>query len=350
MAKLYHVSEDGVLRECKAKPGNCYLGQHFDSIDKGNKYLESIFEESFFNNKDLKECLLIDNQKYIYNKKAKEKIPFTVNETMKRTALVELKIKEALEKKQDTKSLYFNPNTNMWTTERTRLHNKILSKLEDEYKNASNDGIVIISSGLSGAGKSTVISSVLQDRKYDFCTIDSDRIKEELIKENMCPKIEGLTEMESVGLIHSESSYLADVLLTRMAKQKKNIIYDCTCKDLKSTMKRINLIKENGYSEDKIKIIHVDVSVDTSKERAKARYRHGLNEKVQNNNGYGGRWVPLSVIDGCQPKNKNFKSSNAETIVSLYENGLIKHKPQIFDNSGSKPEEIKYNDFIEGKI
>lgn len=107
-----------------------------------------------------------------------------------------------------------------------------------------------------------------------------------------------------------------------------------------------------------MQFIFVDISPQTAKERAKFRYARGLNEglRVEGKNldrsdkdkksVIGGRYLPEYVIDESKPKTDKYSSVNAETLIQLHEDAdLGLPEPKVYDNSGSAPIPINYNDF-----
>ena len=191
----------------------------------------------------------------------------------------------------------------------------------------------------------------------EWATVSSDDIKEMLAEKGYVPEVEGLTPMESSTLVHEESSYLADRLLSELSKQGKNIIYDFTCKKTSSALRRMGVLTDNGYKYEDMQFVYVDIDPNTAKLRAKNRYLQGLNQGINTaiENKYldeqkkiiGGRYLPEHIIDGCKPKGNKYSSVNAENIIELHnDKSMNLPRPKIYNNMGSEPVAIDYDKFV----
>lgn len=336
----YHIKADGTPGICRAK-NKCPLGndtQHFDSKDEADAFILKKHEENY--------GLIGDPQINLYKQKKANNEKFSTYEANTRALWVEEKTKEALKDKKDTLSIHFDKNLQQWSDERTKLHDSLLNELKEKYKNVPSDGQVIMSAGLPGSGKTTTLTRALNVEMDKYAMISSDDFKEMLAERGAVPEIEGLSPMEASTLVHHESSYLADRLLNTMVSENKNIIYDCTCKNEASTRKRLNAFLNNGYNNKNVQLVFVNISLDAAKERAKYRYKEGLNTS-----NIGGRHLPEAIINSCVPENSEFQSKNAETVVKLSnDDKLDLPTPLVFDNSGRAPIQIEFDDFKKGEL
>lgn len=334
---IYHIKNDGTPGICRAKPGQCPLGdssQHFDNELDAMAYADLKNEENYFT--------LSNRQEEIYNNKLMDGKSFSMMEAIERGHWVEEQTTFAIQNGEDSYSQYYDKELDLWTLEREELHEELLSKLEDKYKDVPTNGEVIISGGLPGAGKTTCLTRSMGIDLTSYATISADDFKEMLAEEGAIPEIDGLTPMEASTLVHEESSYLAEKLMASMARQQKNIIYDCTCRNSESTKKRIESLIAKGYKSQDMQFVFVDIPIDTAHERAKHRYREGLN-----NFELGGRYLPAHVIDNCSPQeNLGHSSRNAETVINLYNDDKFDFKtPIVYNNKGDAPVEIPYDEF-----
>lgn len=338
----YHINNNGEVAVCHAQEGNWPLsGKHFNNPNEAQDYADEMNEYVY--NSNLDESLA--RKEYVEIKLYREKLnsnkEYSLKEALNRGLYVEEKVQLALKNKQDTYSLYYDKESKDYKSERKALHNKILKEILKKYENVPSEGKVIFSGGISGAGKTTILNSQLKINFDKYAIVSSDDFKEILARENAIPKIEGLTPMEASTLVHKESSYLADRLLKNLAYKNKNIIYDFTCKDENSALDRIKILNNFNYSNSKIQMVFVDVPLSISKERAKYRYKEGLN----NFKGYGGRWVPSHVQNNQKSISNKFNTKNSEVIVKIGTNkNLNLPKPIIFDNTDI-PTKIDFNDF-----
>ena len=239
--------------------------------------------------------------------------------------------------------MYYDEEIEDYTPERKALHNKLLKEVLEKYKDVPCEAKVFMSGGISGAGKTTILSKMGIDLQ-NYATVSSDDFKELLAREGAIPKVGELTPMEASSLVHEESSHLADRLLLNLANQRKNLIYDFTMKSESTTMTRIGTLRRFGYKNEDIRIVFVDVPLSVSKSRAKTRYMVGLN-----NFDLGGRWVPSYVADKQKANTNRFNTANAETLVSMGDK--LKQKgfptPIVYDNTDIA-KKIEFDEFKKG--
>lgn len=339
MAK-YHVSRDGKIRPCRSKE-RCPLGTSFDDKASAEKYVK-----------------MKEKQDVKYKQALENKKPYTMEEALERGKFVEETVSAQLANKRDTKSLYYDSVKDEYTKERQKLHREILDELHDKYKDVPSEGKVVFSAGLPGAGKTTVLN-MLKDGSEgvninNFATVSSDDIKEIFAEKGMIPKVDGLSEMEASTLVHEESSYLADKFLRELSEKNKNIIYDFTCKNVDSTIKRINVLKSAGYKEKDMQFVFVDIPLEVAEERANFRYFVGLNDGIQKEGHTGGRYLQKDVLYQNKSKTGKYSSVNAEAMLEVYNRNKDKGMPEpiVYDNSGNvfknpdyKPQRIDFKEF-----
>ncbi|MEV5710274.1 zeta toxin family protein [Actinoallomurus sp. NPDC052274] len=207
---------------------------------------------------------------------------------------VQSSVDEAVERGESTDDRYtLNPEHTTWNLDRAKVHREIVDDLYSTAADVPNDGQAIIAGGLGGAGKSATLENHAGIDRSKYFTINPDDIKESLGRRNLIPPIEGLAPMERARLVHEESSQLAKALAGRAYADRKNVIWDITMSSKGSTVKRIQQLRDAGYSD--IEGVFVDIPIEKSVERAQERHRHGL-EEYRNGEGLGGRYVPPEVI------------------------------------------------------
>lgn len=340
----YHINLKGEVAICRAME-HCPLGgAHFDHQTEAIEYADKM-NEAVINSKlpeDLARMEYIESDihknKYIHDE------DYSMQEALKRGEYVEKRVEYARTvEKLDSKSLYYDEAIEDYSPERKALHNRLLREVLDRYKDVPCEAKVFMSGGISGAGKTTILSKMGIDFQ-NYATVSSDDFKELLAREGAIPHVEGLTPMEASSLVHEESSHLADRLLLNLANQRKNLIYDFTMKSESTTMTRIGTLNNFGYQNEDIRIVFVDVPLSVSKSRAKTRYMVGLN-----NFDLGGRWVPSFVADKQKAKTNKFNTANAETLVTmgskLESEGFP--TPIVYDNT-DVAKKIDFNEFRKG--
>lgn len=259
------------------------------------------------------------------------------------TRHVESKVSDALEQGESTDVKHtLNPERTTWDPDRIEVHQQIVDELYSAAADVPNDGQAIIAGGLGGAGKSTTLEDHAGIDRSKYLTINPDDIKESLGRRGMIPAVGGLAPMECSALVHEESSQVAGLLAGRAYADRKNVIWDITMSSKSSAAKRIQQLRDAGYSS--IEGVFVHIPVDKSVERAEARHRHGL-EDYRNGEGLGGRYVPPDII-----------RANADPTWGSVNRGVFEElKPQfdrwrIYDNSvdGRDPVLLESSDSSEG--
>ena len=329
----YHIKKDGTPGVCRAR-NKCPLGgenEHFSSQEAAQSYADKVNAENNSHS-------LFDRESSIYQYPLPKGVELNGIEAANRGKVIGERMKQAISSGLDSSKLY--KENGLWNAERKHLHNEILNEMMDKYKNVPSEKKVILSAGQGGAGKTTCLKGYMNIDMNDYATVSSDDFKEILAERDMIPNVEGCSPMERSTLVHEESSYLADRLLTKLSSQGKNIIYDFTCKNEGSTIKRIETMQDHGYNTKQMQFMFVDITNDVAKERAKGRYLYGVN-----NDTLGGRYLPNEIIEKNKPsEGSKYNSINAETLIALTKKtGLDLPTPVVFDNSGDGPVKIDFD-------
>lgn len=331
----YHISRSGKVAICKAKQ-NCPLGTYFDNKGEANSFLETSMSE--------------DLKLKTYREEERE---YTIEDAAQRGIYVNKVVSGLSKNKKDSHSLYYDEEKGRYKREREKAHEAILEDFHKNFEHIPSEGKSVFSAGLPGAGKTTVLNMLTEEdgvKPSEYAIVSSDDFKEALAARGMIPKVEGLDPMEASTLVHKESSYLADKFLSQLAAKNKNIIYDFTCKDVKSTSNRMSILEKQGYSLENMQFVFVDIPLEVAQERAIGRYHYGLNNEKD-----GGRYLPPEVLELNRSKTGKYSSVNAEALNEVYrlnkDKGLL--TPIVYDNSGDKrkdpsynPTKINYEDFL----
>jgi hypothetical protein len=256
------------------------------------------------------------------------------------TAQIEAKLAAAFSDGQATDVAHtIGHNGQSWTPERAKLHNEIINEMwTANGANVPAEGRAVLAGGLGGAGKSTVLKGYAGIDATQYFTINSDDVKEAMAARDMIPKVEGLSPMESVALVHEESSYIANLLAARAYANNTNVVWDMTMASRESTEARLKELRGAGYTD--VSGVFVDIPVETSVERALSRHREGM-EKQASGDGYGGRYVPPSVIrantsETASSKNRENFDGLRESFDSwvMYDNSVSGREPQKVAGTG----------------
>lgn len=228
---------------------------------------------------------------------ALEKFNFSKAETRIKT-VVEPGVAKALKAGMDTQSLHnrLGPKGDLWSKERTKVHERLVESVMRANKDVPHNGQAIMSGGLGGAGKSTVLGKYMGIDEKKFVTINPDNVKELMIKKGLVPDYQkqfGITKGEAAALIHDESSKVAKMIAERAMSEKRNVMFDVTMGGRGGVVKRLDQLEMAGYN--KPKLIFVDIPVETSVQRANERYMRGHADFTVGK-GSGGRYVPNDLI------------------------------------------------------
>lgn len=231
-----------------------------------------------------------------------------------------------------------------YTKERHLAQQEIIEDVLKAHDKVPREGKAIISGGMGGAGKTTVLTRYLGMDTSQYITINPDDIKEIMAERGMIPTLRGLTPMECSTLAHQEASYISSLIMKRAIAEKRNIILDGTMASMKSMRRRTGQLRDGGYH---LSAVFVDITPETSQKRATSRYQRGMSKYTTSGEGQGGRILPASVNQGNTPEDTTrFRSRSAENLAALYEDGTIPSTPVVYNNDGDAPQPVAYDDFV----
>ena len=200
----------------------------------------------------------------------------------------------------------------VWSDERDALHDQIVEDLYARASDVPREGQAILAGGLPGSGKTTVLTECAGINLDHYLMINPDEIKEEMARRGLIPSVADLSPMEASDLVHEETSRIAKRLAHRAQGDGVNLIWDVTMSEEESTTRRLDALRDAGYS--RVDGIFVDIPVDLSVRRADARYREG-HDDFRRGQGFGGRYVPPEVIVG--QSDPEWGSQNRRTFEAL---------------------------------
>lgn len=231
-----------------------------------------------------------------------------------------------------------------YTMERHLAQQEIVEDVLKAHDKVPCEGKAVLSGGMGGAGKTTVLTRYLGMDTSQYITINPDDIKEIMAERGMIPTLRGLTPMECSTLAHQEASYISSLIMKRAIAEKRNIILDGTMASMKSMRRRTGQLRDGGYH---MSAVFVDITPETSQKRATSRYQRGMSKYTTSREGQGGRILPASVNQGNTPEDTTrFRSRSAENLAALYEDGTIPSTPIVYNNDGDAPQPVAYDDFV----
>jgi hypothetical protein len=215
-----------------------------------------------------------------------------------------------------------------YTPERDAQHQKIIADAlaAAEAAGVPKDHQAIMSGGLGGAGKTTVLESResgIDTSKY--ITLNPDDMKEELIRRGMVPEISGVQPMEASVLIHEESAHLAKLLAEAAGEKGYNVIWDISMAKDSQVEKRLAPLDSFGY---KTRAVFVSIPLEESVSRALNRHNLGATQYLLQNKGVGGRYFNPTLI-----RKSATETPGGHQQVFLNQRDRFSDW-QIFDNSG----------------
>ena len=182
------------------------------------------------------------------------------------------------------------------TPERTKLRNSVLNKLSAPSQKIAQGKIANIVIGPPAAGKSSVFADPLSKR-WKARIIDADMAKELLPEFN---------KGRGAGIVHEESSMIAEKVLKRSARKGENIILPIVGKDQAKLMRIATKLKKKGYT---VNLYLNHVPPETAAQRAVERFTTT------------GRFVdPAYVLNEVGEKPlENFNQVKSHPIFNYYE-------------------------------
>jgi predicted ABC-type ATPase len=233
-----------------------------------------------------------------------------------------------------------DPDRQSWSKDRRSLQDSIINDLYSSAHDIPDQGCAIIAGGLSGSGKTTVLTEQAGIDRSQYLTINPDDLKEEMARRGMIPDVKDLSPMEASDLVHAESSYLARQLALRAYADGKNVIWDITMSTKESTVRRMSELRAAGYTQ--VDGLFVDIPVETSIKRTDSRHREG-HDQYCTGDGLGGRYVPPEVIK--RQEDAKWGSQNRKTFEavkgnfndwSIYDNSLDERRAVLVESSTSR--------------
>lgn len=194
----------------------------------------------------------------------------------------------------DTRRAYSTTDGNgrvLYDPGRQREHDRIVSDILSRASGVERGSRALMSGGLGGAGKSSILVSEDFAERFggfdpdEWLTLNNDDIKEMMAQRGLIPHVRGLTPMESCFLVHEEAGDILADLRARALDSHMNVILDGTMNGPESTERKIRELRSHGYS---IRAMFVDISPATSKRRADGRYRDGMVRYTTARLGHGG--------------------------------------------------------------
>lgn len=221
----------------------------------------------------------------------------------------------------------------LWSVQRVHQQNALIDEFwrTHDVDAVPREGLAIITGGVAGAGKSSILAGPAGIDRSRYFTVNPDDVKEAMAVRGMIPEVPGLSPMEASTKAHVEASMLAKRLADRAYRRRTNVIWDVTMRSEDSIRGRISAMKEAGYQQ--IDAVFVDIPVELARSRAIQRWRRGQ-EKCLAGEGLGGRYTPESYLDMSIPDKPGYASHNAEVFDAVQSEFT---STVVFENAGTEP-------------
>lgn len=222
--------------------------------------------------------------------------PLSDAQWRKHRRTVEAQLTLAIAQGQETDVRYtVRGDRTRWLLSRTCRQEQIAEEVYARAAGVPSRGRAVITGGLMGAGKTTVVS---QDASLDlsqYLLVSADVVKETMCRCGMMPEVAGLSPLETATLVQRESALISQLVIARAGRDGKNLIRDFSMPSRPAVESRLMAMRDAGYEH--IRALFVDAPVEMCVQRADRRHRLG-HERYRNGIGWGGRYVPARVIRG----------------------------------------------------
>lgn len=221
------------------------------------------------------------------------------------------KIDEILKGTKTTQEMYATTGPDgreVYTPERRAQQQALIADMLDRVRDVPNERKSIISGGLGGSGKTTILTRHTGVDLSQYVTLNPDDVKEEMIARGMAPEVEGLKPRETAALLHEESSMITKAIAREVYAEGKNVIWDITMNDRDKVFGRLTDLRGAGYS---VRAVYVDVPSSVAKARALARWLRG-DQKDE----LGGRYVSPKLIGSAETPTGNRNLDNFRMLAA----------------------------------
>ncbi|MFE0020249.1 zeta toxin family protein [Amycolatopsis sp. NPDC059021] len=208
--------------------------------------------------------------------------------------LVDQRIDQEIHQGRETDVLFtIGHDREHWLPSRARLQRQVAEKLYARGSAVPSAGKAVLTGGLPGAGKTTVLNDNPFVRPQDYLVLSSDDAKELMCAGDMIPAVDGLAPMEASDLIQREAARITEMVADRARRERRNVIWDTTMASVPAIDKRVAPLRKAGYTE--ISALFLDLPIEVSVQRIDQRHRSGY-ERYRNGERCEGRHVPASLV------------------------------------------------------
>jgi len=238
----------------------------------------------------------------------------------------------------DTARGFAGPN-GCWRQERRQLHRRVFSTLGRRLPSGVGRGVAVLLGGLPGAGKTTLRTRLLRERKLsEHVPVDIDDIREVLIgllhDAVVLPVVLGdwvagggpLTPFELSSSCHREAKHLESVHVSGVVTDRcPNLVIDTTLSTTEAGSRWIAELRDADCQE--VRGILLEAPPDEAMDRCMNRWRRGVSDYFDGV-GLGGRFIPSSNFAAYLPEDLA-----QPTCIEAYERLRDAGAPEGFDST-----------------
>lgn len=219
--------------------------------------------------------------------------------------------------------------------ERDRLHTRLIAEHRAAQPHVRAERRAIVLAGPPGAGKSSVLRSVLGERRGQWLVVDADEFKHALLRHAISDgsyagaivpeevrRLEAAGErfapLELASLVHEESSRVAKRARNDAIAGGLNVVVDTVLSGERSALELGQRLQRAGYE---VRVIDVETTYAISAARVEQRWRE-VTRAFQDNEqqtGLGGRWVPSEYTRALFPVELAGRSTCEQVARTLAE-------------------------------
>jgi adenylate kinase family enzyme len=215
----------------------------------------------------------------------------------------------------------------------------LVTKYLNGHDGPSEEGTAIITAGVPGAGKTTMVKTVMTEVEGEdllsYRRLDADDLKVELIKKAVADGIyddilaqmlddgSGVAPMELAPLVHHESNkLLLKRALAECLERQENIIIEGTLTWDQQPGILYDQLAEAGYN--RILVLGMEVERDVAHSQALSRWWNYRQAWRNGEHALGGRFTPpYSIDDGYDGGAQSKCTRNALSVLDRAHSGKI---------------------------
>lgn len=216
---------------------------------------------------------------------------------------------------------------------RRKFRKALIAELIDSDESVESERKAIVTAGVPGAGKSTMLGARRADLE-GYRVLDADEVKVSLIERALNDGIyddllnvqladgHGVAPMELAPLVHRESVNIIEAVRDDCLRRGENIVVEGTLKWSGQPGELYRQFSDARYRS--ILVLAVDVAAQTAHHRASTRWWSGRIRWCAGEHPLGGRFTPPEAIDtGYDDHGRPICARHAWTFLDYARTGPV---------------------------